>query len=252
MRRAPAKFSFVLDALGRLPLGDIDADIRFEAIAGRGVRGLSRRRRRAGRAMRARRDRRRRGEARERVRQPCRRRRRRGTEDERSRRARRGRARVRGGGLRDEAARAFQAPRVVARRPRRPRFRRGDRRRRGGGLRRNRGEPIQGVDRACAGSWSERAQAHALAGLRDHRPRPARRRFDGRFDREARIRLERRRAAPAHCGLPRRARLHARGEGGARGRGALGAAPAEGRRRRSPCQRLRQGVRETGSRQRRL
>ncbi len=27
----PAKFSFVLDALGRLPLGDIDADIRFEA-----------------------------------------------------------------------------------------------------------------------------------------------------------------------------------------------------------------------------
>jgi precorrin-3B synthase len=31
MRRAPAKFSFVLDALGRLPLSDIDADIRFEA-----------------------------------------------------------------------------------------------------------------------------------------------------------------------------------------------------------------------------
>jgi precorrin-3B synthase len=28
--RLPAKFSFVLDALGRLPLGDIDADIRFE------------------------------------------------------------------------------------------------------------------------------------------------------------------------------------------------------------------------------
>jgi precorrin-3B synthase len=31
LRRLPAKFSFVLDALGRLPLGDIDADIRFEA-----------------------------------------------------------------------------------------------------------------------------------------------------------------------------------------------------------------------------
>jgi precorrin-3B synthase len=31
LRRLPAKFSFVFDALGRLPLGDIDADIRFEA-----------------------------------------------------------------------------------------------------------------------------------------------------------------------------------------------------------------------------
>lgn len=32
LRRLPAKFSFVLDAGGRLPLGDIDADIRFEAV----------------------------------------------------------------------------------------------------------------------------------------------------------------------------------------------------------------------------
>ncbi len=32
LRRLPAKFSFVLDAKGRLPLGDIDADIRFEAL----------------------------------------------------------------------------------------------------------------------------------------------------------------------------------------------------------------------------
>lgn len=31
LRRLPAKFSFVLDAQGRLPLGDFDADIRFEA-----------------------------------------------------------------------------------------------------------------------------------------------------------------------------------------------------------------------------
>jgi precorrin-3B synthase len=31
LRGLPAKFSFVVDALGRLPLGDIDADIRFEA-----------------------------------------------------------------------------------------------------------------------------------------------------------------------------------------------------------------------------
>jgi len=31
LRRLPAKFSFVLDAQGRWPLGDVDADIRFEA-----------------------------------------------------------------------------------------------------------------------------------------------------------------------------------------------------------------------------
>jgi precorrin-3B synthase len=32
LRQLPAKFSFVLDALGRLPLGDVEADIRFEAL----------------------------------------------------------------------------------------------------------------------------------------------------------------------------------------------------------------------------
>jgi precorrin-3B synthase len=31
LRQLPAKFSFLLDAQGRLPLGDVDADIRFEA-----------------------------------------------------------------------------------------------------------------------------------------------------------------------------------------------------------------------------
>ncbi len=31
LRRLPAKFGFVFDALGRLPLGDVEADIRFEA-----------------------------------------------------------------------------------------------------------------------------------------------------------------------------------------------------------------------------
>jgi precorrin-3B synthase len=31
LRALPAKFSFVFDALGRLPLGDVEADIRFEA-----------------------------------------------------------------------------------------------------------------------------------------------------------------------------------------------------------------------------
>ena len=34
LRPLPAKFSFVLDAGGRLPLGDVDADIRFEAECG--------------------------------------------------------------------------------------------------------------------------------------------------------------------------------------------------------------------------
>ena len=33
LRRLPAKFSFVLDAQGRLPLADVDADIRFEATS---------------------------------------------------------------------------------------------------------------------------------------------------------------------------------------------------------------------------
>ena len=32
LRRLPAKFSIVLDAQGRLPLGDVEADIRFEAL----------------------------------------------------------------------------------------------------------------------------------------------------------------------------------------------------------------------------
>jgi precorrin-3B synthase len=32
LRRLPAKFSFVLDSQGRLPLGDVDADIRFEGM----------------------------------------------------------------------------------------------------------------------------------------------------------------------------------------------------------------------------
>jgi precorrin-3B synthase len=32
LRRLPSKFSLVLDAQGRLPLGDVDADIRFDAV----------------------------------------------------------------------------------------------------------------------------------------------------------------------------------------------------------------------------
>jgi precorrin-3B synthase len=36
LRRLPAKFSFVLDAQGRLPLADVDADIRFEGAGADG------------------------------------------------------------------------------------------------------------------------------------------------------------------------------------------------------------------------
>jgi precorrin-3B synthase len=32
LRRLPPKFSFVVDARGRLPLGDVDADVRFDAL----------------------------------------------------------------------------------------------------------------------------------------------------------------------------------------------------------------------------
>jgi precorrin-3B synthase len=32
LRRLPAKFSFVVDAKGRLPLGDVEADVRFDAL----------------------------------------------------------------------------------------------------------------------------------------------------------------------------------------------------------------------------
>ena len=54
MPRLPAKFSFVLDAKGRLPLGDVDADIRFEASRDGHVHGLSCGRRCAGGELRAR------------------------------------------------------------------------------------------------------------------------------------------------------------------------------------------------------
>jgi len=37
LRRLPAKFSFVVDALGRLPIADVDADIRFEAASSKAL-----------------------------------------------------------------------------------------------------------------------------------------------------------------------------------------------------------------------
>ena len=89
LRRLPAKFSFVLDAQGRLPLGDVDADIRFEALRGgmfavflAGEDALAAR-------MRARRDRRYRGAAWPRVSRPCRRRRSGAAADARAHRAQR-------------------------------------------------------------------------------------------------------------------------------------------------------------------
>ena len=55
--RAPAaaagEIQLRLRRAGRLPLGDVEADIRFEASQRRDARRVSRRRRRAGRAMRA-------------------------------------------------------------------------------------------------------------------------------------------------------------------------------------------------------
>ena len=75
LRRLPPKFSFVLDAQGRLPLGEVDARHPLRGVARWGVRGVSRRRRRAIRGMRARRNRRCRRAARPGVPRPCRRRR---------------------------------------------------------------------------------------------------------------------------------------------------------------------------------
>ena len=111
LRQLPAKFSFVLDAQGRLPLGDVDADIRFEASRDGDVRGVSRRRRCAGCAMRAGRDGRCRGAARPCVSRPCRRWRSGAAADARAGRADRRFGRVCGGALRDEAERAFATAR---------------------------------------------------------------------------------------------------------------------------------------------
>ena len=75
LRRLPPKFSFVLDAQGRLPLGEVDADIRFEASRDGGFAVFLAGEDDAIRGMRARRDRRCRGAAWPRVPRPCRRRR---------------------------------------------------------------------------------------------------------------------------------------------------------------------------------
>ena len=118
------------------------------------------------------------------------------------------------------------------------------RRRRGGAFRRNRGGSLQGADRTRAGAWRERPQADALAGVPDRRPRPARRGVAGRFDDRARIYRRRGRSAAARRRLSGRSRLHARSSTRARRRDALGGDTAQGRRRHSPRQRLRQRMRQ--------
>ena len=187
LRRLPAKFSFVLDALGRLPLADVDADIRFEAsrdgtlavflagedalaaecapaetgevaarlgrafirLAGAGEGAPRRMRALVGR----------RGAS---------------AVFAEAGLAAKPRARSqRRASLSDSSARTNSAPRSSSARRRRSA--------------KSRPLPIQGVDRARAGAWRERAQAHAVAGLPDRRPRPARSRVDAGLDRRARI-----------------------------------------------------------------
>ena len=67
----------------------------------------------------------------------------------------------------------------------------------------NRGGALQRADRARA-ALAQRAQAHAVAGLLHHRPRPEPRRLDDRGLRQVRLRDARGRAALAHRGLPAR------------------------------------------------
>ena len=183
LRRLPAKFSFLLDAQGRLPLGDIDADIRFEASRGgtfavflAGEDALAAEcapdeigdvAARLGAAFLALAGA---GEA----------------------APRRMRALVEGKGTRTvfaeagceaEAARAFIRTRVAPRRPRGEHLRRGGHRRRGGGLRRDRRRSVQRADRARASAWRQRPQAHPVAVVSGRWPRLARCRVDARFDR---------------------------------------------------------------------
>ena len=66
LRRLPPKFGFLIDGGGALPLGDVEADVRFEAFRRRGrssLRGRARRRRRCRGVVRAARSRRRGGGA---------------------------------------------------------------------------------------------------------------------------------------------------------------------------------------------
>ena len=247
MRRAPAKFSFVLDALGRLPLGDIDADIRFEATRDEGFAVFL-----AGEdALAAQCEPAETGDA----------------------AARLVSAFLSLAGAGEGAERRMSA--LVARVGAGPVFAQAGyatkpraRSRRRASLRDVLGAHAFGaaivvgaaaafgeIEASRFKALIERARALGANGLRltpwrafvitGLDPRGAAS-MAGSIERlgfvssadEPRLRIAACPGAPA-C-------MHG-AEGGARGRGALGAASAEGRRRRSPCQRLRQGVRETGS-----
>ena len=176
LRRLPAKFSFVVDALGRLPLGDVEADIRFEALRDGALAVYLARRRCAGGAMRAGRGRRRRRAARALHSSPL---------PAVAKRRRAGCARWSSGQALPHCSR-----RRVARRRRRARsqrralLRRDPRRARqfGAAFVVGAAAPFGDIDavrfrtlveraRALGASWSK---AHALARFSDRRPRPAR------------------------------------------------------------------------------
>ncbi len=250
LRPLPAKFSFVLDADGRLPVGDIDADIRFEAARERWSGRLSRPISPATTRLPA-------SAHRPKSRTPHRvspgpffrspARAKRATPDARPRRARRRQGRVRRGRARGEATPAGSAPRVARRRAGRSRLRRGDRRRRCGAVRRHRGGPSQDAHCARAGAWGERSAARALAIVVRDRPCAEGGGVLGRRLREAWLHHPFRRPAASRRRLPRRARLHARASPVAGRCDALGAASARGRGRRSACERLRQRLRQARS-----
>ena len=251
LRQLPAKFSFVLDAHGRLPLADVDADIRFEAslegtlavyLAGDDALAAECAPGETGEIA-----------------------------------ARLGRAFVRLAGAGESAAAADARARRAHRGDGRVR-RSGSRRRGRARVRRRRaslgdllgahefGAAVVVGAAAAFGEIEadrflaliERARALGASGLR---LTPWRAFLIAGLDREAAdvmvdsiARLgfinRRGRAAPPHRRLPGRARLHARPSAGARGRNALGGAHAEGRGRRSACQRLRQGMRAARPRRR--
>ena len=246
LRRLPAKFSFVLDAQGRLPLGDVDADIRFEALRTGRSRCFSAAKTRWLRQCAPRRDGRNRGAARPRVLGARRRRRSGAAADARARRARRAlRPCSRRRACEAKPGARSQRRAVVARRPRRARLRRGVVVGAAAAFGEFEAVRFKALIERARALGATGLQAHALAGVPDRRPRrrAAQRQWSMRCAElgfivdadDPRLRVAACPGAPAcmHGARPR-----------ARRRGALGGVAAQGRRRRSPRQRLRQGMRE--------
>ena len=251
LRPLPAKFSFILDADGRLPVGDIDADIRFEAARETG--GPSFAAYLAG------------DDALAALCAPAE------VADAASRLAR---AFLSLAGLGEGALRRMRA--LVERAGAKAVFAaagleaepRPRRRRRtslgdvlGGhafgaaivvGAAAPFGDieaaPSQGAHRACAGAWGERSAARAVAIVFRHRPCAkgggVLRRRAARDSASSPIRGDPRLRVVACPGAP--ACMHAL-RPSARGRDALGGASAQGRGRRSACERLRQRLRQAPS-----